>query len=120
MVEIIYVEDDVLTGKICTHLFSLIPNINFTVFTSGYEAIDQIKQKEYDMVLLDVGLNDISGLEIAVILRRDLKLNMPIIATSAHIDPGMESPFINEFIEKPLTHEIIKEIVRKHIPQLTD
>ncbi len=116
MVEIIYVEDDVLTGKICSHLFSLIPNVNFTVFTSGYEAIDQIKHKQYDMVLLDVGLSDISGLEISVILRQDLGLKMPIIATSAHMHPGLESPFIDEFIEKPLTHSIIKEIVRKYIP----
>ena len=28
--------------------------------------------------------------------------------------------FIDEFIEKPLTHSIIKEIVRKHIPQLAN
>ncbi|MDC3180695.1 response regulator [Gammaproteobacteria bacterium] len=114
MVEIIYVEDDPLTGKICKHLFSIIPNTYLTVFTTGYEALDQLKSHPYDMILLDVGLSDIDGLEVARLIRTKLKINTPIVVTSAHIDAGMESPDINEFIEKPLTHDIIKRIVKKY------
>lgn len=114
MVQVIYVEDDALTGKICQHLFSLVPDTQLTVFTSGYDALEHLKNTSYDIILLDVGLNDISGLEVASFIRNKLNLSSPIIATSAHIDNSTESPWIDEFIEKPLTLARIKKMLKEH------
>lgn len=111
MIKVLYVEDDLMTGRIFDHLFSGFTDTELTIFTSGYEAIAHLQDYKYDLIILDLGLNDISGLEIADILRNDMNLSTPIILTSAHIESDMESPLVTQIVEKPLTSDHIQELL---------
>jgi CheY-like chemotaxis protein len=52
--------------------------------SSGSDALQQIKRKPPDVILLDLSLPDMNGLEVARLVRRDENTNcIPILAMSA-------------------------------------
>ena len=61
----------------------------FDIFVekTGKKGIKMIKEKEPDLVLLDIGLPDIDGFELCKVLRSDVKTkNYPIIMLTARIE----------------------------------
>lgn len=61
--EILVVDDDVFTVKFFENLF-LESTYNIFSSTTGTEALEVIKQGSFELVLLDLRLPDISGLEV--------------------------------------------------------
>ena len=114
MTKVLYIEDDILTGQICSKMFEMIPNTSLKVCTSGYEAIEHLKSHQYDLILLDLSLPDISGLKIADCLRSQHELTIPMVLTSAHIDSDMSSSLVDQVVEKPMTIAKLKEILTRH------
>jgi DNA-binding response OmpR family regulator len=73
---------------------------------SGGEALEQIKQKAPDVILLDLSLPDIHGLEIVRLVRRNEKTRpIPILAMSGSpIDKANCLKIgCNDFILKPFS-----------------
>lgn len=78
---------------------------------TGKEAIDKACSNTYDIILLDIGLPDISGLDVAKYIREhEAKNNLvptPIIALTAHVAQSAIQQCINsgiqQIIRKPLT-----------------
>ena len=73
---------------------------------SGKDALEQIKHKAPDLILLDVGLPDKNGLEVARLVRRNEKTRrIPILAMSGN--PMHEKECLevdcNDFILKPFS-----------------
>ena len=52
----------------------------------GKEAIQQIKENSYSLVILDVDIPYISGFEVCKVIRGELKLDIPIIFLTALAD----------------------------------
>lgn len=79
--------------------------IEYDCVTSGEEAIESLKAKSYSLVLLDVHMQGISGLEVAKKVRSMSNIDPIIIAVSADdsteqqcLEAGMDS-----FLQKPVT-----------------
>lgn len=76
------VEDDVFLGKVISEQIRE-QHIDATQFTSGKEALDAILKKKPDLLLLDIFLPDINGLDIlAVIRQHDEVKDVPVIVVS--------------------------------------
>ena len=73
-------------------------NIDVSVFMNGTELIDTIKKEKehYDILLLDVDMPNISGLEVAKILR-ETNENIIIIFVSSHEQYVFDSFQYNPF-----------------------
>ena len=57
----------------------------------GREAIDLARNKQPDLILMDIGLPDISGLDVTRLLKQDDQTKaIPIIAVTALAMPGDE------------------------------
>jgi DNA-binding response OmpR family regulator len=73
---------------------------------SAKDALEQIKHKAPDLILLDLGLPDMNGLEVAMIVRRNEKTRrIPILAMSGnpmHKKNSLEVD-CNDFILKPFS-----------------
>jgi CheY-like chemotaxis protein len=76
-------------------------------FSSGIEAIEGLKKKKPDVVILDISLPEMDGTEILRRLRDDVELNnLPVIALTAHAMVGDREKYLaagfNDYIAKPI------------------
>lgn len=115
--KILLVEDNLLNQKVV--IFSL-KKYNFEIIsvTHGIDALDQIKNNSFDLILMDLMLPDMSGYEITIEIRRLEKENgrnnpIPIIALTANtLDNDRDKCFesgMNEYLSKPFNEQELVE-----------
>lgn len=88
---------------------------------SGEEVLPSVRRHPFDLILLDIELDGISGLEVARILRRELppKIYLPIVILTARLD--METRIeglgagATDFITKPFDPAELSARVRNHV-----
>jgi CheY-like chemotaxis protein len=101
---ILVVEDQRLVSELLTDLLRLYDHPSQA--NSGKEALEQIKHNAPDVILLDLSLPDMNGLEVVRLVRRNEKTSrIPILAMSANsmnkrkcLEMGC-----NDFIHKPFS-----------------
>lgn len=114
------VEDNSLNQKLmgimlrqmgCTH----------EIANNGKEAIDMLRLKSYDIILMDVQMPVMDGYEATKIIRGEMKITTPIIALTAHVfkeeiqkckDIGM-----NDYVPKPFEAKKLRETIQKWVKQ---
>jgi CheY-like chemotaxis protein len=99
----------------------MLENIGYTVdvASDGKEAI-KLSKNSYDLILMDVGLPDINGIEATVEIRsRESKKRVPIIALTTHDESNIHDQAISagmdKIIQKPVTQENLKKIISEYI-----
>ncbi len=84
--KVLLVEDNQVNQKVATNLLSKRGH-EVVVSNNGKEALAQLKQNKYDVVLMDVQMPEMDGYEATGIIRRNEKRTghyQPIIAMTAH------------------------------------
>jgi CheY-like chemotaxis protein len=85
---------------------------------SGQEAILFCEKTSYDLVLMDIGLPDISGVEAAKVIKRNHP-DVPIVALTAHFDDETKASAMaagmDGFIQKPFTLDKARKLCLKHV-----
>ncbi len=102
------------------------PEITVDIANDGIEAIDMLRGKVYDLVLMDVQMPRMNGYNTTRHIRQVLKLtDIPIIAMTAYATQGEAEKTImagmNDYISKPfnpqkLYEKIVKVTPDKHPP----
>ena len=117
-VKFLLVDDNKHSNKIITYQLEKL-NIQTEIATNGVEAIFRVSENHYSLILMDVAMPGLSGIETARIIRSMLpepNRSTPIIVlTASHfteIEKEMASAEINGYIHKPLTvnniqHELL-------------
>ena len=106
-------------------LESAIPGIRIDVAKNGREAVEMVKSKTYDIVLMDIQMPEMDGHEATRTIRasHDKQINaIPIIAMTAsvikaEVDKCFESG-MNEFVGKPFQVEELLDKIAKTISRL--
>lgn len=86
--------------------------IEVHIANNGLEALDLIQQNEetkFDLILMDIQMPEMDGVETTRIIRQELNLNIPIIALTANNNPGDREEYLaagmNEYVAKPFNPE---------------
>ncbi|MDK2792545.1 MAG: two-component system, response regulator, stage 0 sporulation protein [Deferribacteres bacterium] len=91
---------------------------NVSTASSGIEALEKIKQKNYDIYLIDLYLGDISGFEVLKKIKESDKDSVTIILTAygdeTDIDRA-EKLGAEEFLHKPISYNKLMEVIDKVI-----
>ncbi|MBF0099394.1 MAG: response regulator [Desulfobacterales bacterium] len=87
---------------------------------NGQEAIDEVNQSEYDIVLMDVHMPVMGGYQASRIIRQNEKFKeLPIIAMTAHAISGAREECIdagmNDYITKPIDISELFSVLMKWI-----
>ena len=87
-------------------------------FDNGRDALDYIGNNEVDLILLDVGLPDMSGFDVLRKVR--IKSDLPVIIISARDDEsdqvlGLEGLGANGYITKPFSPRLVVAHVRSQL-----
>ncbi len=117
--KILMVDDDEMNRVLGTSIFNNW-GVPLDLANDGNEALEKMKQQNYDIVLMDVHMPVMSGLDATKIIRsRDEWKNVIIIALTANVlkrdinkflDAGMDGYLIKPFKEKDLLYTINKTI----------
>ena len=110
---VLLVEDNPINQMVATEILEK-ESVIVDTANSGLSAIEAIKKKSYDLVLMDVQMPEMDGLEATRLIRSDRNyIALPIIAMTANammgdrekcIDAGM-----NDYVTKPIdTHDLFK------------
>ena len=88
-----------------------------TIAHNGQEAIDLIQQQEFDLVLMDVQMPVVDGLEATKYIRNELKMIIPIIGLSANAMREeveiCKQAGMNDYLVKPYSERVLVEIMKK-------
>jgi len=98
--------------------------VQLDIAHNGLQAIERIKQTQYDLVLMDIQMPEMDGLTACQIIRTDLHLTeLPIIAMTAHaMEKDIENSRavgMNEHIIKPITPDNLFAMLNKFLPTVT-
>jgi CheY-like chemotaxis protein len=83
---------------------------------NGIEAVDALKAKDYDLILMDIHMPLMDGYEATSNIRNQVnetKANVPIIALTASIALDVQNMInqagINDFVSKPFNPVELRE-----------
>ena len=111
-IKILYVEDDPRLAKLTTKFLES-RGLLVTRARTGHEAVLEANRRQYDVVLLDLMLPGIDGVEVCRMLRT--RLDVPIIMVSARREDadkvvGLDSG-ADDYVTKPFsTVELLSRI----------
>ena len=118
-IHILLAEDNLINQQIILEILEH-PLIHIDVVANGLAAINSVNQFQYDLVLMDVQMPELDGIETTRRIRKiNSKSDLPIIAMTAHaleddrikcLDAGM-----NDYISKPIVVSVLFEILQKWI-----
>ncbi|MCE3278562.1 MAG: rpfC 3 [Bacteroidetes bacterium] len=88
------------------------------IANNGAEAIEKLKEKDYDLILMDIQMPEIDGYTATRIIRdmKDYrKKNIPIIAITAHASNSEAERCINigmnAYVSKPFNANYLKKVI---------
>lgn len=106
----ILIVDDVMSNVLLLKVLLTNEKFNIVTASNGNQALDQVKKENPDLILLDVMMPDMSGLEVSQKLKADPEAaHIPIIFltalnSTADIVKGFQVGG-NDFISKPFNKE---------------
>jgi len=115
---ILVVDDDPNNIKIITS--ALKNEYDIISALNGHDAIDRLRERKPDLILLDVMMPDLSGYEVCCIIKSDAEFaDIPVIFLTA-VDTqegelqGLEAGGI-DYLTKPVNLALLKLRVRNHL-----
>ncbi|KYG71814.1 MULTISPECIES: response regulator [Roseivirga] len=98
----------------------LFENCKITSAKDGQSVLDKFEAEDFDLVIMDINLPKLSGLEATKRIRagKTKKAQIPIIGISGNAKNLPVSEFyeagMNEYIQKPLDYDKLIELVKKY------
>ncbi len=116
---ILIVEDNTLNMKLFSDLLQS-HGYETLQSTDGMDALSLARKHSPDLIIMDIQLPDVSGIDHAKALKADNDLkNIPVIAVTAHAMKGDDRKMLaagcDDYIAKPISVPDFLETVAKHI-----
>jgi CheY-like chemotaxis protein len=93
------------------------------VATTGREALEVLREQAFDVVLMDVQMPDLGGLEAAAALRaaeRGTGRHLPVVALTAHAMKGDRERCLaagmDDYLAKPIKPQELGDVLARHFP----
>ena len=116
--DILVVDDNPMNLSVIKGLLKA-TKVFVTTSESGADAIDKIKDGDFDVVLLDHMMPGLDGVETLAKIR-EIKPDLPVYALTANSVSGEEyykSKGFNGYLAKPVDIETLETTIMKHIPE---
>lgn len=115
--KILVAEDNIMNQQLIRHLMRHW-QLNYQIVNNGQEAVELLKHTTFSVVLMDIQMPEMDGYTATLAIRNELKLDVPIIAMTAHAMPGEKerclSYGMNDYISKPVRDVELYAILKQH------
>ncbi len=116
--KVLIAEDNDVNQQLIKAVFENM-NHDVTIADNGKMAIDLFKKDDFDLILMDIRMPIMDGLEATTIIRTDLKSDIPIIALTADIAAGNIKEYtdvgMNAVCAKPLDLPVLLKTINKQM-----
>jgi CheY-like chemotaxis protein len=86
---------------------------------NGEDVLTMMRQKNFDLVLMDVQMPKVDGISATLSLRNEISTVIPVIAMTAHVLPGEREKCIdagmNDYLTKPLDEEEVITMLKRYL-----
>jgi PAS domain S-box-containing protein len=122
---ILLAEDNLVNQEVAQCMLERLgyPSDCIDIVTNGEEALAALEQKSYDLILLDIQMPIMDGLETSAAIRKretSKSYHQPIIAMTAHALPEDAERCLaagmDDYISKPITMEKLAAIMSRWVP----
>jgi two-component system, chemotaxis family, chemotaxis protein CheY len=118
--KLLVVEDSATMRQLIVATLSAIPELEIVACHSGFEALKAIPRERFDMVLTDINMPDINGLELIGFLKsnpdtRDIPVVIITTETSKREQVKGLSLGANEYLVKPFDPDHLHAIVVRYL-----
>jgi two-component system, sensor histidine kinase SagS len=115
-VTILYVEDNVINQTLARKMLTNI-GCNCEIASSGAEAFHLLERKKYDLILMDINMPVLDGLETTRHIRQNLQLSIPVIAVTTNVmDEDVQNCMnagMNDHVGKPYSQQQLSAVILK-------
>ncbi|MCR5502938.1 MAG: response regulator [Lachnospiraceae bacterium] len=102
--------------------FGIVPDLAH----SGEEALEFVKNSEYDLILLDHMMPDPDGIEVLSIMKREqlIREDTKVIALTANVGQDARKRYLeagfDDYLSKPIDPERLCDLLLKYLPDSAD
>lgn len=112
-ISILIVEDDAISLATLTKILEGMGHVNTRHATNGIDALNLLKEQNFDLVLMDIGLEGkLDGIDTSELIDKNTRV---IFTSGNHKDGETFRRIANSgsygFISKPFTSQIVKEAI---------
>jgi CheY-like chemotaxis protein len=118
---ILLAEDNLVNQRVAMTMLGKMGH-QVTLATNGREALEQWRQSDFDLILMDVQMPEMTGLQATMQIRREEAIgsHVPIVAMTASamseerdrcLAAGMD-----DFISKPVSYKVIEQMIAATFP----
>jgi signal transduction histidine kinase/DNA-binding response OmpR family regulator len=116
-IRVLIAEDNMMNQQLVRHLMKSW-SLDHTIVSTGVEAVEALKHDPYSIVLMDIQMPDMDGYTATTVIRSELKLDVPIIAMTAHAMVGEKEKCLqlgmNDYVSKPIKETVLYNIIARH------
>lgn len=112
---ILVVDDDPMMGKTFCDIFK-INGYEADISLSGKDALEKLETNTYDIVLSDIKMSEMNGLELYRAIKKNFQY-LPVVLMTAYVSHSLVDEAINEGVAsvftKPVNIKIILDFIKK-------
>ena len=116
--KILVVDDNEINLLLISEILKKLKVTSFSLARNGQIAIDECLEKSFDIILMDINMPILNGIEATNILRKKHNIKTPIIALTANSLEGDKDKFLengmDDYLSKPFNLEKFIEIINKY------
>ncbi|MBF0582595.1 MAG: response regulator, partial [Magnetococcales bacterium] len=117
---VLLVDDQLINQQIAYELLTQV-GLQVNCANNGAEAVAQVQQESYDLVLMDIQMPVMDGLEATAAIRRlGPHQTVPIVAMTAHAMRGDRERSLaagmNDHLPKPIDRDLLYAVLSRWIP----
>ena len=114
--KILVVDDNLLNVKVSERTLKMM-GYKVVGASSGKEAIDKVKTEKYDLILMDIMMPEMDGVECLKTLKGIPEFGVPVIAFTADAIAGAEEKYLsdgfNGYLSKPFNKVDAEKMFKK-------
>jgi signal transduction histidine kinase/CheY-like chemotaxis protein/HPt (histidine-containing phosphotransfer) domain-containing protein len=121
--KVLIAEDNHMNQQLVRHLMKSW-SIEYNIVNNGNEAIRALQSDNYSIVLMDIQMPELDGYTATNIIRNELKMDVPIIAMTAHAMVGEKEKCLqlgmNDYVSKPIKETVLYNVIARHAQHIPE
>jgi len=114
---ILLAEDNYINQKVCLALLARL-GYRADVAATGLEALESVMRQPYDLVLLDIQMPEMDGIEAAQAMRKKLNDRCPLlVALTANAFHGAREEYLakgfDDYLSKPILPPALRQLITR-------